>query len=232
MFAFLLACTPAPEPAAPDPAASALQAAPAPLQPLVADAPVGPRETPPRIASLALEPKNPTITDAVRARVDAMHPTGAAIDLDYAWTINDEEVPGAISDTLAAGKYRKGDRVAVMVTARVGTKDVSRTSEPVVVANTLPTLRTGPRDLRELDGFRFRADDLDGDALTWSLEGAPDGMRISEQGVMSYAGSKSAQAGNYRVAVIASDGDGFGRLEFDVRVTAGSDAAKAPPAPE
>jgi hypothetical protein len=223
MLLFLLACA-SPEPAVPTAAPS-----PAPSEPEAAVAPAAPppkRELAPRIESIVLTPEAPTRTDTIRVKVEASHPKDEVVDLDYQWLINDVPVSGAVTDALRSGRFRKGDTVSVRVSARVGTREVERVSNPVVVANTPPDFKTRPRDVRELDGFRFKADDLDADPLSWSLQDAPPGMSISKDGVMTYKGARDARAGDYRPIVVASDGTDEVRYSFDVRVTAGSDAMK------
>lgn len=223
MLWLLLSCT-SPESAAP---AAAPEPAPAkPVEEAPVAAPRAPRELAPRIESITLAPEAPTQTDTIRVKVEAQHPKGEAVDLDYQWLVNDVEVSGAVTESLRPGRTRKGDTVTVRVSARVGTREVERVSNPVVVSNTPPAFKTRPRDVRELDGFRFKADDLDGDTLTWRLENGPPGMTITRDGAMSYKGARDAAAGDYRPVVIVTDGTDEGRYSFDVRVTAGSDAAK------
>jgi hypothetical protein len=223
MLWFLLACA-SPEPTAPT--AAPASAPPPPAAPAATASPSPKRELAPRLESIVLTPEAPTRTDTIRVKVEASHPKDEAVDLDYQWLINDVAASGAITEALRPGRFRKGDTVTVRVSARVGTREVERISNPVVVANTPPDFKTRPRDVRELDGFRFKADDLDGDPIGWSLQDGPPGMSIGQDGVMTYKGARDAKAGDYRPVVVASDGADEVRYSFDVRVSAGSDAAK------
>jgi hypothetical protein len=115
----------------------------------------------------------------------------------------------------------------VAVTASDDKDEVEKDSAVVTVANTVPVFRTQPHDVTHLDGFKFQADDIDGDTLTWRLEGAPPGMSISSDGVISYKGSEDDPGGDYTITVVADDGDGWGRFSLPLKISPGSKAAKA-----
>jgi hypothetical protein len=225
----LAACSraPAPAPAASDVAApDAAPAAPPPEAPAPEPA-RAPANRPPQIRSVTLEPTAPTRADPIRAMVDATDPEGAPLDLDFEWTVNGNRVVDVASDRLGTGRFVKGDRVRVKVTASDGTAEISLESDELTIANTAPVFTTGTHDMKKVDGFTFAATDPDDDPLTWKLEGAPVGMAISNTGVLAYKGSESEPGGSYKVAVIVSDGQAWGRYEFPVTVNAGSGAKQA-----
>jgi hypothetical protein len=219
---FFLACADPPPPeAAPAPVPAPEAAAPA--------APPAPRESPnrpPRIGRITLTPGSPTVTDGVTAGVEVSDPDGQPIDLDFTWTISGREVVGLASERLPPGKLAKGDIVQVVVKATDGVEEVTMSSAPATVANTAPVFdRTpGPRD--KLDGFLFKAHDLDGDPLTWRLENAPSGMTIDARGLLRYVGSVDEKGGAYRVAVVAEDGETWSRYEIPLTISAGSGAVE------
>lgn len=222
IFAFVACSTPAPEPAAPAPTpAPAPEAAPTP-----APAPAArvPNNRPPTIRDVVLAPPRPVAADTLTVTVDAQDPDGDPLDVDVTWFVNDAEVLGVTAETLA-GRFAKGDRVRVRVNVEDEAGEVSMDGPSVTIGNTSPVFEP-PGALGKVDGFRFRASDPDGDALTWRLEGAPAGMTISADGVLSYKGSESEPGGAYKVAVVADDGEAFGRFEFPLTVSAGSRAPK------
>lgn len=223
LASLLIACAPEPPPApaAPPPAAEA----PAPAEEAPAAEPVV-RNRPPRIGTVVLSPAAPRRADNVVVTVDATDPDGDPVDLDFTWYVDDVVVPGAGGETLF-GRFEKGNRVRVEVVASDGTAEVKGASEPVTIGNTNPTMETGARDVTRVDGFRFRASDPDGDTLAWRLEGAPPGMTISPEGVLSYQGSEDEPGGQYRIAVLADDGEGWARFELPLRVEPGSKAVAA-----
>jgi hypothetical protein len=229
-FCLLLsACSaPAPAPATPAPAAEAPAVADA--APPTAEKPAGraPPNHPPRIDAIALEPAVVRLSDSVHATVTAVDPEGAPLLYDFQWFINDQEVLDVASERLPAGRYKKGDKIRVRATARdPGDESTSLDSDPIEVANSSPVFATGPRDMKKVDGFAFTASDPDGDPLTWRIEGAPPGMRISSTGVLAYTGTEDEPGGRYEVSVFVDDGSAWGKYVFPVTVSAGSKAAKA-----
>ncbi len=225
-LALLLACsTPAPDAPATVPApAPAL----APEEEEESTAQVPPTNQPPKVLKVEIKPDKPSPTSALEAVVDARDPNKDPITLKFRWYIDQDPVMGESAARLPAGNLAKGNRVKVVVTASDGEKTDDAESAEVVVSNTPPRMLTGPRDVTRLDGFRFRAEDVDNDELTWSLSGAPDGMTLSADGVLSYRGSEDEPGGAYTLAVEASDGEAFARFELPIKVNPGSRAAKAP----
>lgn len=216
-----LACTPEAPPRPPPPVA-----APEAVEAPVVRAP--PREAPnqpPIITRVELSPLAPTVTDSIRATVAATDPEGVLLDLDFEWYISDQRVLTVSGDRLPAGKHRKGDTIRVSVSARDDSETVTKDGPVLTVVNTKPVFRTAPREVTRIDGFQFRADDIDADALTWRLEHAPPGMSISDRGVLRYKGTEDEPGGAYTVSVFADDGDGFGRFDIPLQISPGSRAA-------
>ncbi len=223
----LSACsTPTPEPAPPPAPATAAPTDPTTEAPRPAE-PRAPRDRPPTIDAITLSPTAPNAADTLVADVKASDPEEARIDLDFTWYVNDVPVVGIASERLG-GRFAKGDKVRVRVVADDGTTEVESDSEVVTIGNRPPVFETGPKDVNKVDGFTFRATDPDGDALTWRLENAPPGMSISPTGVLAYHGSEDDPGGRYVVAVVVEDGEAWGRFEFPLNVSPGSNA-KAPP---
>ncbi|MEN9785362.1 MAG: hypothetical protein RLZZ299_626 [Pseudomonadota bacterium] len=222
-FSLLVACSsPAPAPEAVP--ARTPASAPAPLDPGARGQPR--RNAGPRIAAVTLTPGRPTHTDAIDAKAEVRDPEGDPVTLAWAWYLNDRKLPGEVRARLSSGPYRKGDRIVAEVTATSEGGVARERSEPVTIGNTGPVMRTESWSVSTLPGTTFRAEDPDGDTLTWSLEGAPAGMTIDRNGTVRYQGSEQERGGDYRVAVIASDGEAFARFEVPVRVSAGKAAAR------
>ncbi|MFN7145811.1 MAG: hypothetical protein ACK4YP_18695 [Myxococcota bacterium] len=221
----LSACsTPAPSPPAPQPDAPAVTAGAAANMAVEAPRAAGGganRDRPPTIESVTLTPDAPKPTDILVAAVKAHDRETDKLDLDFAWYVNDAPIPEVASERLG-GRFKKGDTVRVVATADDGTTEVSAESEPVTIGNTPPVFETGPKDVTRVDGFAFKASDPDGDALQWRLEGAPAGMALSAEGVLSYPGvADDEPGGRYLVKVTADDGTDYVRFEFPVTVTPG-----------
>ena len=105
--------------------------------------------------------------------------------------------------------------------------NVRRTAE-IEIINSPPSFTTDPRDVRKLDGLQLRADDPDGDKLTYTLTGAPAGMTIDkDRGVLKYSGTEDEKGGQYELEAKVDDGvGGTATWRFGINVSAGSAAAK------
>jgi hypothetical protein len=180
------------------------------------------------LGKIAFDPPKPTTNDAVRAVVDATDRDGDSVDIDYKWFINDKERYEFRNEVLPARAFEKGDVIVVEVVASDGDRETSQRSRELIVANSPPRFLADPRALRDIDGFRVEATDDDGDALQFSLQGAPEGMTVDKDlGVLRYKGSVDEPGGAYRIKVVANDGDG-GKAgwDFGIELSPGSAAAK------
>ena len=188
-----------------------------------------PPNRPPRVGAITFTPAAPTTSESVRVEVEAEDPDKDRLDVDYLWFINGERQLTRTRDSLPFLDFEKGDTLSVEVSVSDGTTTVQRNSADIKVANSPPVFTTDPRRLRSLDGAFIEADDPDGDTLTYTLKGAPDGMTIDpKRGTLSYVGTKDEPGGAYSIRVIANDGD-QGRAEwaFKIDISPGSAAAAA-----
>jgi hypothetical protein len=184
----------------------------------------------PRISEVTLDPKKPTVRDEITTEV-AVHPS-TGIELDYAWFINGSEDMREDRDSLSAHRAAKGDRVKVRVTARNEDGGITvYDSAEVTLVNSPPEITSYPSD--DVRGFVFEAEDPDGDALTWSLEGAPPGWSISGRGELQ-APEAPPPPGSYNMKVLATDPDGEASVyEVDMEIEEAKEAAAEPtPKPE
>lgn len=225
-WSLLLAC------AAPAPEAPAAPAEPA----LVPVPPARPTRTgtPDRqqarlaIDEVSLTPAAPTAADDLRVTARVSGTDAAGVTLSFQWYRQGTPVMGAISDNFPAGRASRGERVKVEVTASAGELSATRSSDEVVIANRPPVMLTNPGTLTRLDGVQFRAEDPDGEGITWRIEGQPAGMRIEPNGVLRYQGTADEKGGTYTVKIIAEDpARDFVVLELPVTLTPGSAAARA-----
>lgn len=149
-------------------------------------------------------PKGVRAGDVIQATVSADGPKGAFLSVDYSWTVNDRRV-GTDSDSLPPKWFNKGDTVVLTVTATADGKTTTQRSNPTVIENSPPTIDLKPSDFTHVDGFTIPASDPDNDPLTFTLEGAPDGLSITPSGTLSFRGSKRQQAGHYDVKIVVTD---------------------------
>jgi hypothetical protein len=166
------------------------------------------------------------VGDGVLAVPSVTDPEHQDITLEYEWSINGNKVLDVTRERLPSDRIVKGDTVAVKVVASDGSDSSERVSDPLKVVNSPPEFKTGPHDVKSLDGFQFQAEDADGDPLTWRMEGQPAGMTLSPKGRLAYKGTEDEPGGTYKVAIIVEDGQAFGRFEMPVTVSPGSKVPK------
>lgn len=188
----------------------------------------------PVILGIEVEPPAPRTDDDITIRVEAEDPDRDHVRLEYTWLVNDREMRGQRQATLPHTFFSKGDLVRARIVAKDREAETEGSTSVIIVRNTPPEITNKAGSLRQVDGFRILAHDIDRDVLTYHLEGAPDGMSIDPStGVLGYKGSESAKAGNYQVNVVVEDPDGgVAKWAFGITVSAGSaadrrDAAEA-----
>jgi hypothetical protein len=187
------------------------------------------RNRAPVITTIKVEPATPRTMDDIKVTVEAEDPDGGHVRLEYSWLLNDLELRGQRRDVLPHTFFSKGDMVKVRVIAKDREVETEGSGPLIIVRNTPPEIVNKAGSLRSIDGYQVQAQDLDGDELSWRLEGHPEGMSIdSSTGVLSYEGSPDARAGDYQVNVIVEDPDkGSANWTFGISVAAGSGGDRA-----
>lgn len=229
LLLLLTACgTPAPVAPAEVPAEEVGPAVPAPAARPTRVGRGPEEEGPPRIEGVTITPANPTAADALHVTQVVTGNPGPSPVWDYVWTVNGREVSGAISENLAPGKARRGDKVSVTVSLSGMDPPVRGTSPEITITNQPPRLLSNVKDLPFVDGLILKAEDPDGDPISWRLEGAPPGMTIDAKGILHYRGSPAEKGGKYQVKIIAEDtGHDFVAVDLPLTLTPGSDAVRA-----
>ena len=167
-----------------------------------------------------VSPETPTTKDDIRVEAKAFDAENERIRYRYMWKVNDGEIRTEGRAVFPANRHKKGDMVRVDVVASDGNTDSSPSSLSVTIANSPPEWIEDPRSVQKIDGHQVQAQDIDGDPLVYSLEGAPQGMSIDAQtGKLAYQGSKDAKKGPYDIHVLATDSDGaFVKWSFSITV--------------
>lgn len=183
-------------------------------------------EDPLQISAMEFIHPEPKITDPIAIKVDAKKPKSGGLRYEYEWKINGKKQVSEKSSALKRANLQKGDIVSVQVTIRNKERELSKTKQLTVV-NSPPQWEADPRLVREIDGFKVKAIDPDGDHIKYRLEGQPRGMTISIHGEIHYKGSTTEPGGQYNITVIAEDDENASvRWNFSISLTAGSDAKK------
>jgi len=184
--------------------------------------------TPPVVSRVSLTPESPQSGDRVVAHVDAGDPDYDQVDLRYRWFKNTtvvKEGDDAFLDTAGLA----GSTVAVEVTPHdLGAVGSAVRSDAVVVRNSPPTIVSNPPVPSSLERYEYlvKAEDRDGDSITYQLETAPSGMTIDGSTGRLVWPIPASEHGSIHVKVIALDGQGGkASQEFDLVLSAG----KSPP---
>jgi len=138
---------------------------------------------------------------------------GESVTLTYEWYVNGRAAgreQTIESPSRLKGGLSKGDRVEVHIVPSVGGTYGEPVARSVVIGNTPPVIEPSPVDVKFDSGvqtFRIAATDPDGDAISFGLTDAPDGMSMeSATGIVRWKLPESA--GDVSFTVVASDPDG------------------------
>lgn len=182
----------------------------------------GTTNRPPQIKDILFQPEHPRKGDTIETRVLGSDPEHDQVSIELVWVVNGQRWLDQTGRSLSGDQLKRGDRVQVEATVSDGTSSVTQLSKTLIVGNTPPELQTKAAAFADINGLQVQATDVDGDTLSYRLEGAPDGLTIDSRGVITYVGSESAQAGTYKVTLVVDDNaGGTAKLTFGMGVSAG-----------
>lgn len=165
--------------------------------------------SPANITEVDIQPRQPSAQDDLLARSEVVDRDNQDVQVRYTWILNGQERPDLSGSSLERRHIKKGDRVAVKVTANDGDNEVVQSSGELTIRNSPPEFVGDPRLAASIDGTVVKAQDFDGDVLSYRIGGAPAGMSIEPRlGRISYQGSETEKGGDYEVSVTVDDGDG------------------------
>ena len=180
------------------------------------------RNNQPHISLLEFTDRNYQYTDPISISYETFDPDGDSTREEVFWAINGQELIAAKGKTLRRSGLKKGDMVTATVVVTDG-KQENQKSIQTTIQNAPPQWLRDPRTISQIDGYQVQATDPDGDPILYRLEGAPDGMSISEKGRISYTGSTEEKGGQYTVRVIAEDPEKANvQWSFSIVLSAGS----------
>ena len=132
--------------------------------------------------------------------------------LSYQWYLNGEPIEGKTRSSMIVNQATGADEgdYTVIVTNPVGFKI---SDEAVLDVNTAPRIEPIPAVVLapgESMEIKVKAEDFDGDnsKIKYSLQNAPDGMRILRNGLFKWTVGKSFESGTFNVVVSAQDEHG------------------------
>jgi hypothetical protein len=179
----------------------------------------------PRVDRLVLNPRAPLPGQRVEAHVEASDPDGDPIRLELEWRVAGRTVEQGSRTALALEGVRKGDEVAVFVTATDGRDRSDPVRASVHVGNTPPLIRAfylAP-DGEIAPGQEVtaapQAMDSDGDALDYEFEWILNGQRVrgAEQAVFNT--DRLKRGDRLQALVRVSDGEDWSPVAESMTLT-------------
>lgn len=186
-----------------------------PPSPATEHAPQPKKNTPPEIVSIKLSPKVIYPGTKIKAEVSGKDADeGDEVSYLYEWRKNDTVLPDDTKPEIDTTGFKKGELITLYVTPFDGKdKGKTRFSRTIVIANRPPEITSLP-PVGISNGkylYEVKANDHDGDVLTYSLENAPSGMTINPAtgGIIwdIPAATDSKSVSTYDIRIIVSDGD-------------------------
>ena len=180
----------------------------------------------PHVVSLSFTQDEYIYSDRIGVEYETFDPDGDPTREELFWSVNGQELISEKGRNLRRKNLKKGDEVAVTLVVKDGVLENQQFIK-TVVGNAPPQWLRDPRDLTQVDGYTVEAVDPDGDPLTYRLEGAPNGMSISNTGKISYKGSTTEPGGDYTIRVIAEDSEkALVQWSFAIQLSPGSDVPR------
>ncbi len=177
---------------------------------------------PPVIRSIALEQDVTSAGSRLLAKVEAFDADQDEIQFQFRWLRNDKVVLEGAESTVVLSELAQSDIVAVEATPydHDGAGKSVRAA-PLVVGNNPPKILSVPMMMSsgELYEYAVRAEDPDGDPVSFELEGGPSGMTIDRAAGQVVWRPGAGISGTHHVKIIAVDEKGARAWqEFDVSV--------------
>ena len=169
------------------------------------------RNCPPELGDVRLEPKAPTTGSEVKVVAACGDIDGDSVAMKYKWFVDDKEVPGEEGMKFTLTGVKKGSWVHVQVSTSDGTVEGPWKYSPrYQIVNSLPVVKsTLPAEVPPDRKFSYeiRAEDPDGDVLTYTLVKSPEGMVLSGT-TLTWDVPDEILGKMVKVVVNISDGDG------------------------
>lgn len=167
--------------------------------------------SPPLIEKVHIEPREAYITSDLKASVKATDPDGDFIYYSYQWEKNGEPILEEKEEVLKNGQFKKGDAITVIVTPDDQESfGKSVKSDPVIILNSPPLIISSPpastKGKKYL--YQLKANDPDGDPITFSLKTSPRGMKIDKDTGLIQWEIREEDRGNQTVEIEVSDEEG------------------------
>ena len=170
--------------------------------------------------SVSLGPDEPRVDDVLEADARLKPGASAFTDIEFTWYVNGRDLLGVSVDTLdkRKGRFKKFDRIKVVATATDEKGGMTQmASEELLIVNSTPSIISDISGQSGLNGLRLKAEDADGDTLSWSILEGPPGVSIDKRGTLRVSMRDLEEAYAGEVVVAAEDPDGA-RAELHIPV--------------
>jgi len=167
--------------------------------------------TPPRIVESSVDVAR-NGSDYLFATVNAVDADNDALEFSYTWYQNGDEVSDAYGETFDLSRCRSGDQVHALVIAWDGEVESAVShSKPFEVGSSAPVITSTPPQSIVDRSFLYKIDTVAVDPLGLSFEllKAPEGMTVSEHGVIVWSMPEVREGQHqYDVVVRVTSADG------------------------
>ena len=171
---------------------------------------------------ITVEPEAITLLDEITAEATLVEGASSFAEVEYTWYVNDRDLRGVHRNVLdpRTGRYRRGDKIRVTASAMDERGQIATVeSGTITIVNSTPRILNTDVDKRVgIDGLVMRAEDPDGDPISWSILSGPPGVEIEAGGRIRVRQVDLEEAFDGEVVVAASDPEGA-RVEWHIPVT-------------
>ena len=181
-------------------------------------------DSPPKIITVRYQPPDFYCGVDITAQPQAEDADGDTIQFRYLWIINGEERSWENSATLKGDQFHRGDRISLQVTPFDGEREgkTYRTGS-ITVPDAPPHFVTTPPPVTKTRTYVYnaRAEDPDGDTLTYSLVSGPSGMIVDTRTGRAIWKIGADQLGRQRAEIEARDEFGLSarqEISFDIHM--------------
>ncbi len=177
----------------------------------------------PEVQSISLSPDGIYAGVDVTVEVVGYDADGDDIGYNSTWFVNGNEQVTVLSNRLEGLQFARGDEISVEVVPYDAEGDGELYAPlPVTVPNGPPSFVSLPSLSFTAEMYTYQAEaiDPDGDELTYSLNAGPDGMSISQDGLVTWKIGRTG-VGTHEVELIATDSEGaeaFQRYELAIEI--------------
>lgn len=137
--------------------------------------------TPPEVVRVVFAPSQVRAGERLHAQVEGADADQDPIRYKFRWWRNNQLVSEGETGELETVGWVRDDLIVVEVTPfDIAGAGQARSSEPIVIANSPPTITSVPPTTIDAGRYQYavKATDPEGDPLTYGLDGAPPGMTI------------------------------------------------------